>query len=368
MSTAATSVNHPPSEDGDPGVKKVRQIDQVETSSAEDIQTIKIESLPESVLLLIFSSLDQVADRCSVARTCRAWHRIIKDAALWKDFTLRETDTRAPTVRDLISSGLSRCLLDLDVLISSTSCGFQYKPKFWQSFQNLETLRIPNIDLSVFDFELLPPSLKVLTIYTAEHSDSSYGMKVKKVTCSGPVLPNLEYFEVEDCQDVFANDDIQELHGLHQLLSSAKLHTVIIKLMHYFFRKENLAKIAMQLRNTGHVCFHSQSICCKGFKTLIAPLKSVKVLNLQFSDIEADTETVIVPCISSLRTLQEMYLSMFWELRPEHVKKMVAALPELNRIEIYRCRWIKKEHLAEIEKMKEGLKCEFPGYMRLSLI
>lgn len=48
----------------DPG----RNIEQHETASAVESQTISINTLPERVLLMIFSNLRKVADRCSVAR------------------------------------------------------------------------------------------------------------------------------------------------------------------------------------------------------------------------------------------------------------------------------------------------------------
>lgn len=211
---------------------------------------------------------------------------------------------------------------------------------------------------------MLPSSLKSLTIYTDDHVTESIPARVK---CSQPVLPNLEYLEIEDCQDVFANDAIEELHGLHFLLSSEHLHTVILKLMHYFFSLESLSKISKQLKNARHICLHSNATGDQRFKAFVSQLENVQILNLQFSEIEADMETLIVPSISNLKTLQEIYLSMFWELRPDHVKTMVKSLPELRRINVYRCRWIKEVHLNEIEKMREGLKCEFPRYMRLSL-
>ncbi|KAJ8040178.1 F-box/LRR-repeat protein 12 [Holothuria leucospilota] len=330
------------------------------------LEVVAIEDLPECLLLRIFSYLKGVEDRCSVARTCQDWNRVIKDGAVWKGFTLQDTSSDYQTVKHLIACGLASSLLDLDLLMSANNencVRFLHDRKVWPLFTKLENLRITNIDICAFDFELLPSTLKSLVIYPSKHFLRPIPARVK---CSRQVFPNLEYFEIEDCEDVFANDQIEQLCGLEYLLSSAKLHTVILKLMHFRFSHQSLSNMSEKMKTVKYVCLHAHSIKQRGFQTFLSNLTNVETLNLQFADIDADMETVILASIICLKELKEIYLSMFWELRSEHIKKMVENLPNLMFIQVYRCRRVKKEHLAEIEKMRDGLKCQFPDFMRLS--
>lgn len=137
--------------------------------------------------------------------------------------------------------------------------------------------------------------------------------------------------------------------------------------MHFQFSCQSLSNMSERMKNFKYVCLHAHSISEQGFQTFLSNLTNVESLNLQFADIDADMETVILASLIPLKELKEIYLSMFWELRPEHIKEMVQNLPKLMFIQVYRCRRVKKEHLAEIEKMRDGLKCQFPEFMRLSL-
>ncbi|BFZ00298.1 hypothetical protein BsWGS_03337 [Bradybaena similaris] len=277
--------------------------------SSSTHRQIKIDKLPENVLLKIFSFLS-VKDRCQSQRVCKQWKRLLCDYSVWRHVDLLEFPIGLKTLLQLVRKRFSPHMSTLKLRGNYLKGD---RNKEWEPLSDavlkmiaarcphLQMLHLNNCNTYYFAFESLPTSIVCLEMFNCI-------LKPKWMTDKQKHLPKLEHL------------NLTEEH-----LNSNNFGWVPVYVMEAISVWTNLK----YLTTSGNLLVTDSSI-----KTIANNLFELEYLNISNTFIYDDAVCHIA---QHLKKLRELCLADCQGVTDCSLFEIAAGLPVLNKLDISYC-------------------------------